>query len=468
MIKIDLNNDWLAQTDENKLAIKTPGNEYSYRELKKQTNIIASSLTGNGFGENDYLPILLNDNLSFITTVYAAWSINAVPVPINTRLSVSEIKTILTQLKTSRVIVDKSIKIKELATIDYSSLLNGTAVTKKKFEFNKNRTALILFTSGTTGVPKGIIHTFSSLYKSVVNTDSITKTTVDDKWLVSLPFYHIGGFLIFLRALLTGSMVIVPQSLSTEDLLSSIKQDQPTVISLVPTMLKRLLDENLEIPESVKCVFVGGSASLDELIIKGLEAGLPLVKVYGSSETGAMLAAIGLNELRKYPSASGKAFENVEVIIDGRDGEILVKSESLFKGYINKQTSNIDEYGFYHTSDFGYIDINGYLYINSRREDLIITGGENVNPNEVESAIVKYSGVEEACVFSLNDEEWGQIVCAAIKCSYSLEKSQIYNFLKTELAGYKIPKQIFFVNFIPKTSLGKPQKEELKRQLNLM
>ena len=189
------------------------------------------------------------------------------------------------------------------------------------------------------------------------------------------------------------------------------------------------------------------------------------LRVYGSSETASMVTAISTNEIKSKPQSVGKSFSNVEIKISD-DSEILIKSNSLFKKYLKEEneTSSKLVNGFYHTGDLGFVDEDGYLFIEARRNDLIVTGGENVNPFEVEKALLEIPFITEACVFAKQDKTWGQIVsCAIVTDDSTLSEKKIKDFLKQKIAGYKIPKKIYFTDELPRTPLGKLEREKIKK-----
>jgi O-succinylbenzoic acid--CoA ligase len=338
-----------------------------------------------------------------------------------------------------------------------------------------------MFTSGSSGKSKAVVHTFESLFESVKSTDSFADLSAEDIWLASLPLYHIGGFMILVRSLITGSSVVFPDSLEYKDILHAIHKFLPSHISIVPTTLLRLLNENVHPNANLKYVFLGGGPSEKQLILDAVNQGWPIVKVYGSTETCSMITALLPNEIKDKLESAGKVLDENKIKIMsmnkndpdgftniGEVGEIIVSVKSLFKEYYNDQesTSQSIQNGWFYSGDFGWIDKDGYLFVESRREDLIITGGENVSANEVETAIKSHPSVKDAFVFALQDKTWGQIICAAI-VSNDFGADEIKDFLKTKTAAYKIPKRFFFMEKIPRNELGKVTRAVILKQLNL-
>ncbi len=345
-----------------------------------------------------------------------------------------------------------------------------------KWDCNSDNIAVILFTSGSAGKPKAVQLTCNNLLFSATNGNQILSQTENDVWLASLPFFHIGGFSIFIRAFLFSSCVIIPKSLQTEDIIYSIQNYKPTLASFVSTQLKRLIDLKIRPNKELKNVLLGGGFINDDLINAAIKLGWKVSKVYGSTETSSFVTALSFDEILNGNKSSGKPLINNSIkIIDERgndlqpnaSGEILIISHSVMKGYLNnlEETNKKLKDDFYHTSDIGYLDEDGYLHVQARRNDLIVTGGENVNPVEIENELTKHPLIKESSVFEIADNEWGQIVAAAIVANKDIEIDEIKKFLRKSLAGYKIPQKFFFVDGLPKTSLGKVKKEELKKIL---
>ncbi len=451
------------------VAVLKPKLSISYKELFNHSNQIAFSLSHNGIKKDNYVPILIDDNLLFIKTVIALWFLGAIPVPLNTKLLDDEIKSTLDDFDFKFLVTDKkssfNLSKNELGIIDFNKITSENDETQSFSIPIWEKEAVVIFTSGSTGSPKGVVHTFSSLINSIINGNEILNHKETDRWLASLPFYHIGGFQIICRSLFYGCSIILPQSLQTDDLTKSIKEFNPTHLSLVSTQLEKLIQQSIKPNDSLKISLIGGGFINDELMIEADKLGWKTFQVYGSSETASMITAISANEIKSNPQSAGKVLTNVDIKISA-DSEILVKSNSLFKKYLDdeNETSSKLINGFYHTGDLGFIDDDGYLFIEARRNDLIVSGGENVNPIEVEKAILKIKGIKEVCVFPKPSKTWGQIVvCVIVKEDESINGIIVKENLKKIIAGYKIPKEFIFTSELPKTSLGKLEREKISK-----
>ena len=441
----------------------------SYDELYDKAMQISYTLISKGIEKNSYVPLLIEDSLSFIQTTIALWLLECIPVPLNTKLLDEEIFSITNDYDFKVVITDKNISnsgiLKNLNVISVDELKSGSNKSEIQNLPSINDEAVVIFTSGSTDRPKGVVHTFSSLINSIKNGSAILNHKENDRWLASLPFYHIGGFQIICRSLYYGCSITIPESLQTKQLADAILNYKPTHLSLVSTQLERLINQKVKPCKELQVSLIGGGFVDDELMFEADELGWKPNRVYGSSETASMVTAISANEIKDKPQSVGKPFKNVEIKISD-DSEILIKSNSLFKRYLGdeKETASKLKDEFFHTGDLGFVDDDGYLFIEARRNDLIVSGGENVNPIEVEKALIQIPFIKDACVFPKQDKTWGQIVAAAIVIAESsVEEKTIKEMLNQKLAGYKIPKQFYFVDELPHTSLGKLKREEIKK-----
>lgn len=451
--------------------------EISYSEFDKLVNSCASFLKESGIKKGDHIAIIDDNNPDFILIVFSIWKLKAVPVPVNIKLLPKEIEEQIGFADCKYVLISKylNIKIKYPNVICFPFKDNKRKKTSsKKPAYNKNETALIMFTSGSSGNSKGVILTFNNLIQSARIGNKVLNQNEKDRWLASLPFYHIGGFSIFIRAYLSGASVIIPKSLSTNEIISAVKKFKPTLASFVSTQLKRLIEKNVKPNKELKNILIGGGFTSEELSIKAVKKGWRITKVYGSTEVSSFVSAIIYTDIPDKPGSSGKALypnkikivnENIEYLPADFAGEIIVNSPALMKGYYKdpEATSAKIKNKFFYTGDIGCLDNEGYLFVEARRDDLIISGGENIIPKEVESAVLKHPYIKDALVLGIKNEEWGQEVSAVIslKKNKKVNRAELKEFLKDKLPGYKIPRKIFFIDKIPKTSLGKVRKEKL-------
>jgi o-succinylbenzoate---CoA ligase len=468
-------NAFLLKTQEsNSPVIYSNSVQFSYEELRKEVLKTASMLVGMGLSENKNVALIGNNDVNYIINLLALWQTKACPVLINPRLTKSEIEEQLILADCKVILQDDNLDL-------FDSSFN-TKVIKYPFdeeietgefelneELNPEATGVIIFTSGASGKSKGVELSFNNLLQSAKIGDKIIHHTKDDRWLASLPFYHIGGFSIITRALLFGTSLIVPESLQLEDLTEVMNNFNPSLCSFVPTQLKRMLEADHQPNDELRTVLLGGGFIAQRLVFDAISDGWNIVKVYGSTETASFVTALCDEDIYDKPRSAGKAVKPNQIIIVneskfqipwGEVGEIAVASPAIMKGYYNDEdgTTKKIEDGFYFTGDIGFVDADGYLFIEARRTDLIVTGGENVNPNEVEKRLTEHEDILDAAVFPLKDDEWGEMVAAAIVLKNNksdIDFDELHQFLKEDLAGYKIPKEIFIEEKLPRNELGK-------------
>jgi O-succinylbenzoic acid--CoA ligase len=453
------------------IAVIQNNNQITYLELSSIVGKTAHFLNKKGIKENDITALLSKNSWEFIVSILALWEIGAVPVALNTKLLSKDLEEQIGFLNPNSVIKSKSINNislqKKNIIIPFDDLPEDEYETKIT-DFSKQKTALILFTSGASGKPKAVTLSFENLIQSALTGKKVLNQTSDDKWLASLPFYHIGGFSIIFRALMFGTSIIIPDSLSKDDLIQSINRYKPTLASLVSNQLKKFVDSDFMPPKELRTVLLGGGFFHTDLILKAIDKGWKIAKVYGSTETSSFVSFMNYEELKRKPGASGKTIPPNKIIITD-EGEIAVQSHTVMKGYYNndEETFSRLKNDFYYSGDQGYIDDEGYLFVEARRNDLIVSGGENINPVEVENIILLNSKIKEACVVGIENKQWGQIVAAAIvvKENEKLSEIDLINYLKERLASFKIPKKIIFIDQLPKSELGKVIREKVRELL---
>jgi len=439
----------------------------TYKELYSLIKKTSSYFRGIGIKENDIVSLLFENSSEFIITVLSLWQIGAVPVPLNIRLLEHDLTEQINFLNPSLTIKSQNLKDISLhgkvVGFDYKNTSENLEVIPSNF--SKEKTALILFTSGSSGKPKAVMLSFNNLVQSAVIGNKILNHNQNERWLASLPFYHIGGFSIFFRAIMFGASVILPQSLSHQHLIEALQKYKPTFVSLVSNQLMYIVDNQITPPDELKTVLLGGGFTDSQLILKAIDFGWKIAKVYGSTETSSFVTFMDTDEVKKKPGASGKAIPPNKIVLTD-EGEITIQSPAVMKGYYkNEEESNVKlKDDFYYSGDLGKIDDEGYLFVEAKRNDLIVSGGENINPFEVEEAILSNNKVKEVCVVGINDKQWGQILSAVIvlKEKNSMTENEMKNYLSEKLALYKIPKNILFTEHLPKSGLGKYLREEIK------
>ena len=330
----------------------------------------------------------------------------------------------------------------------------------------------IVFTSGSTGTPKGVQLSFANHFWSATASAFRLGVGTEDRWLSCLPLFHVSGLAVVFRSCLYGTAIVLHRRFELEEFQRSLRQDRVSQTSLVPTMLHRLLHGSsaTEWPQSLRTVLIGGAAATPELLQTALEAGVPVTPSYGLTETATQAATALPADVRRKPGSVGRPLLFMELCIADTDGcpvapgeigEILVRGPQVTTAYYHNPaaTAAALREGWLHTGDMGRLDADGDLYVLQRRTDLIVSGGENIYPVEVEAVLREHPAVADVCVVGVPDAEWGQRCAAAVQlhAGETVTSDALLAFSRSRLAGYKQPpaKHIRFVDALPETASGK-------------
>ncbi|HLZ09029.1 MAG TPA: AMP-binding protein, partial [Chloroflexota bacterium] len=298
----------------------------------------------------------------------------------------------------------------------------------------------------------------------------------NDRWLACLPLFHVGGMSILVRAVVYGIGVVIHESFDPIAVNQAIDEQHVTIVSVVSVMLERMLATrgSRSYPPSLRCVLLGGGPASAQLLFDCAAGNLPVVQTYGLTEAASQVATLAPEDALRKLGSAGKPLFPSELRIErdgiaagsGEVGEIVVAGPTISPGYLNQpdETATAFQDGWLHTGDLGYLDGEGFLYVVDRRDDLVISGGENVYPAEVERVLREHPSVDEAVVVGLPDPRWGQGVAAAIqiKVEASLTAAEIIDFCRARLAGYKVPTTVRFVDDLPRNAAGKILRRELR------
>ncbi|MCK6604048.1 MAG: AMP-binding protein [Ignavibacteriaceae bacterium] len=328
----------------------------------------------------------------------------------------------------------------------------------------------VIFTSGSTSGPKAVPLSGFNFYSSFINTRNLFPYVAGEKWYLSLPPYHVGGFSVFMRALLSGMEVVAGETNpEKEDFYKELEITGSNYVSLVPTQIQRICRNKIKAPSSMKYVLTGGAPAGNDLIAKSLELGWPLYIVYGMTETAAFFAG-GKVTGEEEPGFAGRPLGACTVTFTDEQGAasdrgiITVKTGAVTSGYISGEDAFNSRFsdGSFVTSDTGYSDPDGNLFISGRTDNIIITGGKKVNPAEVEEVLKKLLPGVQSAVIGIKDEEWGERVTAFIESDLS-DPTDLFLRLKNLLEGYKIPREIVYLEEFPLTGPGKIDRQTLRK-----
>ncbi len=455
--------DWLKAVAErvpDNLALIAGERTWTYRQLDALVDDVCGRLVTLGVASGDKIAVALPNDADTVCLIHATARLGLTLVPLNLRLTPIEQDELIERVGAKLVI----------RSADDWQVVEPIVFTSAPLDFTAVQS--IVFTSGTTGKPKGAQITFGNLYASAIASAERLGANPDDRWLCPLPFYHVGGLSILFRSAIYGSAVVLPQATSTEAITLALRDSQATLVSLVPTQLYRILEAGWQAPKSLRLILLGGAAAAPELVQRCIERDLPIALTYGLTECASQVATAAPDQVRAKPGTVGKPLNGTTVRVvdaDSHDlpaceyGEIVVSGATVMQGYLGQAETG----GTFQTGDIGYLDADGDLWIVQRRSDLIVSGGENVYPSEVEAVLRSHPAVEDACVVGVADAEWGQRVAAmvALRPGATVSEGDLIAYSRERLAGYKQPRMVVFVTELPQTASGKVQRRAVQERL---
>lgn len=420
--------------------IDVHGAQTTYAELHDQALAAAAVLQAKGIEQGDRVALAMPVGAPFLVALHATLMLGAAVVPIDLRLKADE-RTQRTQ--GAKVTVTEPLHRTSEPDASTRDRLDATAP------------ATLVHTSGTTAKPKPVALTIGNWTWNALGSALALGVDPQDRWLCTLPLSHVGGLAILIRSAIYGTTVVLHERFDTETVLTAIERDHITLVSLVPTTLERLLDAGLKAPNPLRVALIGGGPLAPVLAAQAQEAGIPVAQTYGMTEACSQVAT----SLPGEPETAGRPLVGQQVRI-ASDGEILVSGPN-----IAPNTAAAD--GWLHTGDRGTLDDHGRLTITGRKADTIVTGGENVAPAEVEAALLEHPAVADAAVYGRPDSRWGEAVVATVVLhdGSHAEAEELRAHVASQLARYKVPKEIAFVATLPRTPSGKLLRRELAHDI---
>ena len=493
----------LAQIQPKKLAIRfgMPGQteDFDFAKFWRRVERVTGHLqVTHGLKSGQRVAWLgLNHELQLVTLVACA-RLGLIFMPLNFRLAVAELKMVLQDAKPSILIHDElhanavvSLAIDVPQSCHLESLI-ATASAKNLAlpAVDDCADVLLVYTSGTTGLPKGAVHTQAGLLANAKASDEAHAFKPIDIVLSTLPMFHVGGLCIqTLPALLAGVSVHLQPRFDASAWLKSVSQGElvqrPTLSLLVPATMRAVLD-HAEWPsvdlQSLRGIMAGSSTLPEAYLEKFHERGVPVGQIYGTTETGPVSVILKFQDAVQRIGFAGWPHANLElqirdseeqVVKSGVTGEVCVRGANVMRGYWLAASQAAGEGlkdGWFHTGDMGYLDANGCLQIVGRNKDMIISGGENIYPAEIENALATFPGLLECAVVGLPDERWGEVPVLALVRALTAEGRQLSEtavkaHLEAKIARFKLPRRVVFREELPKSALGKVQKPILQQQL---
>ncbi len=477
------------------MALFIGEDRWTYGRLDALADAVCRWLLEAGIPENRRIGVLMESGLAYVGLVHACARLGLVLIPFNTRLAAVELGRQIAWTDCRLLIADETAaagsgsepvrlleNLRILPAAEIPRQAPPAAGDQPPAEVDplwNDASALeavqaIVFTSGTSGRPKAVPITFRQHFFSALGSAYRLGVQPEDLWLSCLPLYHVGGLGVLFRSCLYGTAVDLHPRFDLEEIKRALDARPITLISLVPTMLVRLLEARARWPASLRLVLLGGAATPPALVAAAAAQGLPLAVSYGMTEAASQIATMMPDGVVRKPGCVGRPllFTVVRIVEeDGRPaaagayGEIQVRGPVLTAGYLDLPEENAGRFrdGWFDTGDIGYLDGDGDLWLVQRRSDLIISGGENIYPAEVEAVLRAHPAVREICVVGLPDDEWGERVAAMVELERGqlLSPEELLAFGRERLAGYKLPRLIRIVEQMPVTAAGKIARAEV-------
>jgi o-succinylbenzoate---CoA ligase len=437
--------NWLsqrAQTCPDRTALVADGLELSYAELEREAVGAARRLAARGVRRGATVALELRPGIDYVVLLHALMKLGAVAHPIDTRLAEAERAAELDRAGASLVVTDTG----DIGMTEADLPLLG--------EHELDALHCRILTSGTSGHPRPVGLTYGNHLWSAVGSAFNLGMEPTDRWLCCLPLHHIGGLSIVMRSVIYGTTAVVHDGFDVHRVANSLEGDGVTVVSLVATQLVRLLDAEVDLLP-LRAAIVGGGPVPEEVVAEAIGRGATVVQTYGLTEAASQVTTLAPADAARKLGSAGRPLLTTHLRI--QDGEILVQGPTVAPG-------TADEDGWLHTGDLGRIDEEGFLYVEDRLGDVIVSGGENVLPAEVEEVLLRHPGVADAAAVGRADADWQEAVTAVVVLRRDIDVSadELRRHCATELAGYKVPKQFEFVSELPRTPSGKLVRRALR------
>jgi fatty-acyl-CoA synthase len=502
--------DWIrrrADFTPEKPAILYEGDAYSYATLADQIDQISQILGAElAVKPGDRVAYLGLNSPQLISLIFACARVGAILLPLNWRLAAPEHAQLLQHARPVALFVEGEFvehiegvreQFEDIVLVALDSPAQGLAseawISIEDLELaargkpESQRPAglsaedglLLCYTSGTTGTPKGALLSKKALFWNAINSAHMHDLTSRDTVLTMLPMFHVGGLNIqTIPALHAGATVVMHRRFEM-DLFFNALQDHPVSLTLmVPTMLLAAMADarwSDSKPDGLRMICVGSTVVPGKLVTAVCEWGVPLVQVYGSTETCPIAAYTPLADVARKPASTGKPAVHCEIrLVDevgrevamGMKGEILVRGPNVLKEYWGDADATREAFTgrWFHTGDIGHFDDEGFLYVDGRIKDMIISGGENIYPALIENLLSECEEIEEVAVIGLPHDYWGEIAVAVVaaKAGCTIDSGQVLDFCSGRIAGYSCPREVIIVDKLPRNAMGKIVKEDVR------
>ncbi|MFC2036295.1 class I adenylate-forming enzyme family protein [Chloroflexota bacterium] len=498
-----------------KTAIVFEGNRYTFNQLNERVNRLGNALSNLGVQKGDRVAMLQVNTSQCVEAYFAIARIGAIYVPLNFRAKGNELVYMLNSSESVAILVGSryielvnSIK-PEISTVNtfisldskqdgynyYEEIIKAASDDEVFTDIGDEDTTILMYTAGTTGFPKGVMlpHNSFSIYvlENVTPADPVS----EDSNILTVPLYHVAGIQAMMAAIYGGRTLVMERQFEAKEWMGLVQAEKVNRAMMVPTMLKLLID-NPEFSSfdlsSLKVITYGAAPMPIEVIKKAIELfpGISFINAFGQTETASTITTVppddhdlsgteAENAIKlKHLSSIGKPMADVEMKViseDGLDlpqgdvGEIVARGPRVMSGYWKdeeKTDKTIDKDGWVHTGDIGYMDEDGYFYLAGRATDMIIRGGENISPEEVEGVLLSYPKIEDGAIIGVPDDEWGEVPMAVVvvKEGEEVTAEEIMEYCRVNLASFKRPRSVVFTDELPRNPMGKIIKKQLREQ----
>lgn len=495
--------DWLdgwARFQLAKPALHFAGKDVSYADIARRVGRMAGLLDSLGVSAGDRIAFLGLNHPELLVLLFAAARLGAVLCPLNWRLAPPEHAVILRHAE-PRVVVAETEFVEALDQVagafggaarlvlggqrsGWTELATALEASPPDAGRRTGRYAdpvLIVYTSGTTGQPKGAVLTQSALLWNAVNSTHAHDLVSADRVLTFLPMFHVGGLNIqTVPALHAGATVILHRRFEPDAVFAAIEGGRPSLTLMVPAVMQALIGHERFAKadlSSLRLINAGSSVIPPALIEAFHRKGVPVGQIYGSTETGPIAAYLRREDAFAQVGSAGKPAVHCRIrIVDdenrdvpqGRSGELLVKGPNLMCGYWRDPAATQDAMrdGWFRTGDIGYVAADGYIWINDRKKDVIISGGENIYPGELESLLAGCDEIAEAAVVARPDARWGEVpIAVVVRRDAGLDRQRVLDLFEGRLARFKHPRDVVFIERLPRNVMGKVLRHELRARL---
>jgi O-succinylbenzoic acid--CoA ligase len=503
--------NWLARCAAampERLALKQGAGaiQWTFADLHQQAQKLARQFASLDIQEGGRVALLTSNSAAYVACTHALPFLGTVLVPLNTRLTFEElcwqvrdvhadllvsdepfaeiadrIAEAVPRLRRTSLMLDQERQAVSLHDLPEAQLPLQETI-------RLSATQAIMYTSGTTGQPKGAIITFGMQWWNAIGSALNLGHDPQDCWLACLPLFHIGGLSILMRSVIYGISVILHERFDPLAVNHAIVEDRVTLISVVAVMLQRMLNaldeqrpgtaaQDARYPAHLRCVLLGGGPAPRPLLEDCARRAIPVAQTYGLTESCSQAVTLSpADALRKLGSAGlpllpvqVRVVHNGQPVASGEPGEIQLCGPTITPGYVDRPdaTSRSFQDGWFATGDLGLLDAEGYLYVLDRRDDLIVSGGENIYPAEIESILLAHPAVAEAGVCGQPDPQWGQAPVAFVHLreDKTATTDELLAFAAQRLARYKLPKHLYLTGPLPRNASGKLLRRELPKIL---